>query len=1295
MGIQLVVTTGMSLAESSIQIDSDLALTPDQELSNEKQIVVKVSDKAKAQRDLSLIVPAGATFDSTATEKLNQDPTYSVQFDPKDKTKQLTLRALLEKKVENKQVATANQLATAQPLQPTVKKDYVLVFKVENSEVLSNQQLKLTTELEGIRYQSNPLDLKNISSLKIAPQVETGSAFSSDLLASRKVNLKKFPRNWAQPRGLLPTWQDNRLIVVPPSTGELTDDYSFYPRYTEGRTKVYLGTKLLTGQEADLFPDKVREAGGIRAVNAGYYHGKSIDIKIDIGDTRLEPGDNWNNNRGLFRLGLKPPVGSAYAGSEGFLGFRGVGSKQYGGIMPVTYTFTDHATGQPVSLGGYFTWADIDYEAYRIKNSDVDYVIAKSNTTVDYGVDANYFHFYASGFGDSEANIADKTEWGQFFFSNKSQLKMDIFAPDTVNGFTAGSLIKIDFPAISPIVYGDEEGSNLNDQRLDYRAIFEVPYRDGEVGYPNKYEGILNYETVLNDPSNIVIRRQADGANVNYLFDISVSNGQIKLTAKNPNAESFYANVYEVTYSTTVKEGEEISRYYSDGRYRFPITGLVDTGDGKEHKSNIDYATIIAPKPKLKGVKLVKNLSTPDDDYVEETTGRLDDELSYQMTFTNLDAENEFSAGTVIEDVLDENLAPADDVNIEYIDIDGTVVQKETAKFDKDGNLKLAYAIPKAGHVVLKFKTKIIGTEQETIKNVAKAINDGNITQSNDAKVILPPKVIPSVRKEVRNISNNETTYTTETSGATGDEIEYRVMAVNITKNPIAKGTLFKDMFDPDLIQDGAAKVEYYDISGKVTETEEVSLQNGKFKLSHEIVPYGYIRVYMKAEIDKTDKTVIDNIAMVADGKSDVAKVNIIEKTPPTVFKEVKNLTKFDKDYALETDAEVNDEVEYRIQLVNPTSVDIKSGAVLKDVLDPDLGDIQQVRVDYLDKDENITATQIADLTDDQVTLDHSLPPAGQGMAIAYIKAKVKETDKSVINNQASLATELGKGISDTAKLNLKASGGRIVVRYRDRKDESHKLAEDETFDGKIGDTKLVQPKVIPETDGNWTVVDSSNMGDPDWGSTTKPDWTLAHDYTVTYAKDEQVITYRYEESHIGIIADKRWDFGQHDTTATDRNYYLKAKIQNDKKQPYEVGVEDYYTSKGWTLNVKQDDQFHTNANEKIGGSQKFLDNAVLNFHNGQIALKESDDIGSTAPVSKLTSEFELVPEGAPVNLMTHTNKTPDPGYYAAHGFGIWAYQFGNAQQADYSIGLKVPKATKRFPRQYTSQLTWSLVIAE
>ena len=41
-----------------------------------------------------------------ATDKLNPEPTYSVAFNPKDKTNQLILKALVKKTVENEPVET-------------------------------------------------------------------------------------------------------------------------------------------------------------------------------------------------------------------------------------------------------------------------------------------------------------------------------------------------------------------------------------------------------------------------------------------------------------------------------------------------------------------------------------------------------------------------------------------------------------------------------------------------------------------------------------------------------------------------------------------------------------------------------------------------------------------------------------------------------------------------------------------------------------------------------------------------------------------------------------------------------------------------------------------------------------------------------------------------------------------------------------------------------------------------------------------------------------------------------------
>lgn len=1413
----MVVTTGISLAESSVKIDADLMLTPDRELSNEKQIVIKVADQAKTQRDLSLIIPNGTTFDATATEKLNQEPTYTVDFDSKDKPNQITLKALVKKQVENKKVEAIKSSETSESsvspeamptstLQPTDKKAYLLVFKIKDIKVLVKQQLKLATVLEGKHYESKPLIFKEFITLEdaVAAQSAKNASKAPDLVKDTTSLKEKLPVAPLKSNSVLETpsiddpgeqdgWvQTDKNIMIPinidKTANESNREYFMYfggyytgstnpngsSNWGAGQYEVPIGSttkqnvpdaaffQLLTKTKAGKIFSAVFEKGTNSATQSGNEFGETglslLTANTDFVDFKTYNSRRTDNVK-VNALGTDAPKhtfpiyklmykkDSAHPGLRAYAMTNGADG-QPEGMLRVTlepinqkgriraqirYISLDktprlmawsysmhmdldglHESTPTYSLGGttglytYAAQTPSDKSPFKLTYWKDGYPDDPEYEMVNYELDYKYFGNQwgqYSGGGDPMLSPGweitgtnkDTTDPGKYQLYKGHgynhpvwHFKWEYREVQPKERYQ----VNLDFGLSSDVDYNNVEATksyeNLTSKdgynRVGDRMKFKLLGRNTE--WDTNLTDIMIIDVI---PKDFIVDtgtlKLVDSTGKEQVLSPSVYNPKTGLLKVNvPGSIGFNESVY-ITFETNIAPT-------ASGK---TVTNSMNISTDKASKHDSSDVQVKVEKTQVLLQKQVKNLTTPDESYVTETKGKSGDDLSYQIHVVNVSTDLEISSGTDIEDVLDPALTSDGIVTIDYFDVNGTVVRQETSQFDDSGHLKLAYAIPKAGHVTLTFTANITDSSQEVINNSASATyGDGESTQSNNTVVNLPKPIIPIMQKDVRNVTNDDAEFIKETTGAIGEEVEYRVQVMNpSTEESIPKETMFSDQLDEDLVNDTPVTVEYYSVLGTKTATQEVYFQNGKFKLNHEIEPNGHIMVYFKAEISKTTKAVINNTATLADGKSDVAKINIIKKMSPTVIKEVKNLTKNDDGFAPETEAEVDDQVEYRIQLVNISSVDTKAGTILKDVLDSDLGDIQQVKIDYLDKDENVIATQTANLIDDQVTLDRILPAAGQGMAIAYVKAKVKETDKSVINNKASLTTEFGKGTSDNAKLNIKQSKGRIVVRYRDRKDESHKLAEDETFDGKIGDTKLVQPKVIPETDGNWTVVDSSNMADPDWGSTTKPDWTLAHDYTVTYAKDEQVITYRYEESHIGIIADKRWDFGQHDTTATDRNYYLKAKTQNNEKQPYEVGVEDYYTSKGWTLNVKQDDQFHTNANEKIGGSQKFLDNAVLNFHNGQIALKESDDIGSTAPVSKLTSEFELAPKGAAVNLMTHTNKTPDPGYYAAHGFGIWAYQFGDAQQADYSIGLKVPKATKRFPRQYTSQLTWSLVIAE
>ncbi|MFV0981425.1 hypothetical protein KNO49_09155, partial [Latilactobacillus sakei] len=129
MGIQLIVTTGTSLAESSIKVDSDLALTSDQELSNEKQIVIRVSDQSKAQRDLGLTIPEGAAFDRTTSNQLNKKSAYTAILDQKNNSNQVILKqtAQTAQTAENIENDSVNRQAT------TFKKEYLLVFKLKDT----------------------------------------------------------------------------------------------------------------------------------------------------------------------------------------------------------------------------------------------------------------------------------------------------------------------------------------------------------------------------------------------------------------------------------------------------------------------------------------------------------------------------------------------------------------------------------------------------------------------------------------------------------------------------------------------------------------------------------------------------------------------------------------------------------------------------------------------------------------------------------------------------------------------------------------------------------------------------------------------------------------------------------------------------------------------------------------------------------------------------------------------------------------------------------------------------------
>jgi len=110
----------------------------------------------------------------------------------------------------------------------------------------------------------------------------------------------------------------------------------------------------------------------------------------------------------------------------------------------------------------------------------------------------------------------------------------------------------------------------------------------------------------------------------------------------------------------------------------------------------------------------------------------------------------------------------------------------------------------------------------------------------------------------------------------------------------------------------------------------------------------------------------------------------------------------------------------------------------------------------------------------------------------------------------------------------------------------------------------------------------------------------------------------------------------------------------------------------GWELSVRQNDQF----TDRATGQE--LTGARLVLQNQQIASAQ----GGTAPGLAHTNPMTLNPGGAKRTLL----KAQGP-----EGEGTWIYRFGDAESADKSVVLEVPRGATPSTASYQTTLTWEL----
>lgn len=172
------------------------------------------------------------------------------------------------------------------------------------------------------------------------------------------------------------------------------------------------------------------------------------------------------------------------------------------------------------------------------------------------------------------------------------------------------------------------------------------------------------------------------------------------------------------------------------------------------------------------------------------------------------------------------------------------------------------------------------------------------------------------------------------------------------------------------------------------------------------------------------------------------------------------------------------------------------------------------------------------------------------------------------------------------------------------------------------------------------------------------------------------------------------FDFGKQEITSADKDYDASAQLLSDGKYvpDYAQITDNRGTFAGWTLSVKELDNFHTSSNVNLKATQinfKDLNHATTNTLKTDVSMPKG---------------FTLNPAGDSVNIMSGA-KAADGKTNGTSGTHI--IRFGNdtdlkadetqangekrANTVDPSVTLHVPGTSDKMAQKYTTTLQWTL----
>lgn len=533
--------------------------------------------------------------------------------------------------------------------------------------------------------------------------------------------------------------------------GDFPSKFNFTPKIYPGVTLVGYNTTNATTTiaEKQLTKDEmiaIQNYGGyfIYYKRAGIYKGRYVDIQW-----QFFPSPNLNQNIPLkFHSTL-----SGYPDNK----IMSITNMFYNSRLNTSMYFYDSATAKTVDISGYLSFGNVDNTEYYAFDIDKvkNYVYSFSQNNLKYilatpdgaGVTTNF------GVQGQDAGMTTVTPANSFTVMFEDQASFPVTYGYISSGVGAAQWLgNIDLDLLrlgynAPVLYGDETGTNITDNTLEYRAIQMNPSRGGgqtQIVLPDKYTINMQIEhyNLLNPitASDISVKRLDTNTTITNQFDISVDdNGKIVLDLKNIKNPLIqmdnFPSTMEIKFKTTAKSDVRLMEAYQNidgqGYYVFPINGnltyrqpAVENDiviEANEAQAKIQTDDVPMPEPE----KRYTNVTKADGLSREQNELFIGDILQYEIKLNNY--------STALENVtLTDQLPDATlfrNVGEYELVVDGNKIEIPDDFYDKELNqLKILIdAIPADAEVSLKYKLQVTGAAQgtELINDAIFSLADG------------------------------------------------------------------------------------------------------------------------------------------------------------------------------------------------------------------------------------------------------------------------------------------------------------------------------------------------------------------------------------------------------------------------------------------------------------------------------------------------------------------------------------------------------------------------------------------